>query len=245
MAEKKDRPTASPLESVTVEEYHRHRDRRFGTANPERMDNPFWEAMIRTSAGAFHATQRFLPDRDIFDGRPVWCFDRIGMSATLLEDHSIVFIGGEHEDYYDPDFCIYNEVIVRRWDGSIEIYGYPADVFPPTDFHSATLVEDEIYIIGRLGYGTERVLGTTPIFLLDLYNMQIKQIEPPGEEPGWISRHDALYLHGEHSIVVYGGKLLTLEGDRVQNERTWKLDLESLTWKEVDMIKLDTSASSW
>ena len=34
----------------------------------------------------------------------------------------MICIGGEHEDYYDPDFCIYNDDDVLDLDGSIEIY---------------------------------------------------------------------------------------------------------------------------
>jgi hypothetical protein len=32
-------------------------------------------------------------------------------------------IGGEHEDYYDPDVHIYNDVVVLGPGGEIEIYG--------------------------------------------------------------------------------------------------------------------------
>ena len=41
---------------------------------------------------------------------PFWSFDRYGMSVTHLEDGRIILIGGEHEDYYDPYFFIYNDV---------------------------------------------------------------------------------------------------------------------------------------
>ena len=76
---------------------------------------------------------------------------RFGQSLTLLPDGLAVQIGGEHEDYYDPDFCIYNDVFVHERDGSITIYGYPESAFPPTDFRTATLVGDSIYVIGSLG----------------------------------------------------------------------------------------------
>jgi hypothetical protein len=45
--------------------------------------------------------------------------------------------GGEHEDFYDPDFCIYNDVFVHERDGSVAIYGYPESVFPPTDYDAS------------------------------------------------------------------------------------------------------------
>ena len=45
---------------------------------------------------------------------PVWCFSRFGTSLTELPDGRFVQIGGEHEDFYDPDFCIYNDVTVQK-----------------------------------------------------------------------------------------------------------------------------------
>lgn len=39
---------------------------------------------------------------------PVRCFQRFGSTVTVLPDGRLVHIGGEHEDEYDPDFCIYN-----------------------------------------------------------------------------------------------------------------------------------------
>lgn len=80
-----------------------------------------------------------------------------------MPDGRAVHIGGEHEDYYDPDFFIYNDVTVVGPDGSIKIRGYSRGVFPPTDFHSATLAGDAILIIGRLGYPDQRVAGRTPV----------------------------------------------------------------------------------
>ena len=69
-----------------------------------------------------------------YPAAPGWCADRFGQSLTLLPDGRAVQVGGEHEDHYDPDFCIYNDVFVHGPDGDLAIYGYPADVFPPSDF---------------------------------------------------------------------------------------------------------------
>ena len=35
-------------------------------------------------------------------------FFRLGGTRTELSDGRVIWIGGEHEDGYDPDFCIYN-----------------------------------------------------------------------------------------------------------------------------------------
>lgn len=64
-------------------------------------------------------------------------------SSTRLRNGREIYIAGEHEDWYDPDFYIYNDVIVIHPNLEIQIYGYPRTVFRATDFHSATLVQDE------------------------------------------------------------------------------------------------------
>jgi hypothetical protein len=45
---------------------------------------------------------------------------KVRPSLTLLPDGRAIQIGGEHEDYYDPDFCIYNDVFVHEPDRSID-----------------------------------------------------------------------------------------------------------------------------
>src|SRR6185369_11799713 len=92
---------------------------------------------------------------------------RFGQSSTLLGDGRRIAIAGEHEDYYDPDFYIYNDVIVHHPSGEVDIYCYPREVFSPTDFHSATLVGDRIVLIGRLGYSGTRMPEVTPVYALD------------------------------------------------------------------------------
>lgn len=71
----------------------------------------------------------------------VWPGYRFGGTETELRDGRRVFIAGEHEDYYDPDFCIYNDVIVEDKSGKERIFTYPPEVFPPTDGHVAIRIE--------------------------------------------------------------------------------------------------------
>ena len=87
--------------AVTPEIYAAWRAPRRGTANPERMDNPLWDWLIRTADNAWSATQRF-GGPSAFDAGPSWCFDRFGHPAVRLADERVVFIAGEHEDHYDP-----------------------------------------------------------------------------------------------------------------------------------------------
>lgn len=83
------------------------------------MDQPFWQAMIRSGIDAYAGARLAGGTRD---DCPVWCAQRFGQSLTLLPDGRAIQIGGEHEDYYDSDFCIYNDVFVHHPDGRIEIF---------------------------------------------------------------------------------------------------------------------------
>jgi hypothetical protein len=163
---------------------------------------------------------------------PVWCFDRFGMSFTELPDGRFVEIGGEHEDYYDPDFCIYNDVVIHHGAGQFQVLGYPKDVFPPTDFHSATLVGEVVYIIGGLGYQGERNFGTTPIFRLDCRTWKIEAVESCGDNPGWIYQHKA-WFDGSHGIVIFEGTIcreVSGEEQHTENKERFALDLVEMKW---------------
>jgi ankyrin repeat protein len=109
--------------TCTPEDYRAAKHRVFGNANPQLMNFPFWRAMVACGQTAYHARAHF--DQGRLDDGAVWCFDRFGKSFTELADGRVVEIAGEHEDHYDPDFCIYNDVIVHHGDGNFEIYGYP------------------------------------------------------------------------------------------------------------------------
>ncbi|NTU80999.1 MAG: ankyrin repeat domain-containing protein [Chloroflexales bacterium] len=225
-------PPAAPLE-LPREAYLAGRWRRFGRANPEVMDEPFWQAMVRSRAAAYTARSSY---GDTGDGEPVWCFARFGRSLVALPDGRFVEIGGEHEDFYDPDFCIYNDVVVYHGDGTFTLYGYPAEVFPPTDFHTATLVGETIYLIGSLGYQGQRRVGETPVYRLNCTTWAMARVATGGELPGWISRHTAAYEPASHRIVVQGGKRWIGSGaaeQYVDNPTTYALDLTTLEWRRL------------
>jgi len=103
-----------PLDSaVTPELFREWRSPRFGRSNPERLNNPVWEWLVRSKLNAYSANQKF-GGLDPMNAGPCWCFDRFGQSSTPVTDGRIVLIAGEHEEYYDPDFYIYNDVVVSR-----------------------------------------------------------------------------------------------------------------------------------
>lgn len=184
---------------INKEIFEQQRRPRFGNSNPEKMQLAFWKWMIRgdgpqpgqpelimregklkSSYGPYRPRDLFNVPSNLEDG-PIWTFDRMGATRTGIPDGRLVCIGGEHEDFYDPDFCIYNDVIVFGSSGEFEIFGYPKEVFPPTDFHTASLVEGAIIITGGLGYLNGRQPGHTPVYMLDLENYRISRIETHGE----------------------------------------------------------------
>ncbi len=156
----------------------------------------------------------------------------IGMSFTKLPDGRFVQIAGEHEDFYDSDFYIYNDVIVHSTNGKFTIYGYPKDAFPPTDFHTATLVDGFIYIIGSLGYQGTRRFGETPIYRLNCKNWSIESVQATGDNPGWIFKHNCRLVDG-CKLVISGGEICKRQKGKEKNEANtneYELDLATMKW---------------
>lgn len=232
----------------------------FGTANPERMRCAFWEWMIRgddgppedgeedtgllgqcglvmrngvlkSGYGPYRARDHFQVPLNRNHG-PIWTFDRMGATQTALPDGRVVFVGGEHEDYYDPDFCIYNDVVVFGPGDVIEIYGYPKEVFPPTDSHTATLIGDEVFIVGCLGYPDDRRPGHTPVHLLNTSGYRITDVRTSGEAPGWVWNHEAV-AGPDGVITLRGGELL----EERNGERRFR--------RNVEEFALDTRTGVW
>ena len=215
---------------------------RYGTAHPEWVENALWEEAIREEWTGYALYQhlgiesrgRVRHDfwhssyRDTTPG-PYWSWQRFGRTSTPLPDGRVIHIAGEHEDSYDPDFCIYNDVVVEYPGGRREFYLYPKDVFPPTDFHSATLVGRDIILIGSLGYHDLRRFGETQVLKLETRTLRIEPVATTGAAPGWISDHIA-ELVGETAILVAGGKVDTGDGYG-PNTGVFQLDLTTMTWQ--------------
>ena len=220
-----------PGPDVTPELFRVWRSPRLGAQNPERLTNPVWDWLVRSRISAYASSQHF----GIGGSEPGWSFARFGQSTTTLDDGRVVYIAGEHEDHYDPDFHIYNDVVIRHPDDRIEIFGYPRDAFPPTDFHSATVAGNQIILIGNLGYPNDRRPGTTQVVSIDLATLESSVIETHGAPPGWIHDHAAT-LDGDNSIVIAGGKVETGRGamfDFRDNGDDWRLDLATWRWERL------------
>ena len=211
-----------PQQDTTAPSYLDPASRCAGNANPEERTLPYYLEMLRTGESSFVARQS-LP------GLPhaAWTADRFGQSTTRLPDGRWVQIGGEHEDSYDSDFVIFSDVVALGPNGDARVFFYPASIFPPTDFHTATLIGDAIWIIGGLGYIGDRKDDVTPVFRLNLKDFSISRIETTGDAPGWISRHTAK-LEGS-VISVSGGKVSS--ADHYQDfQGAYSLDAQTCKW---------------
>jgi hypothetical protein len=219
--------------AVTKELFLQWRSPRPGKTNPERMNNPVWEWLIKTRINPYLANEAMQGPSSVEAG-PGWCFDRFGQSSTPLPDGRVIYIGGEHEDYYDPDFYIYNDVVVQHPVGSMDLFGYPREIFPPTDSHSATVVGDRIVIIGSLGYAEDRRPGQTQVLLLDLKSFAISAVTTSGNSPGWIHKHTAALSEDGRSILISHGKVERDDTDSlVENIDEWRLNLENWNWERL------------
>lgn len=230
-------PALNRVTGVNREDFERARTRRFGQNNPERMDEPFWESMIRSGASAYDARVAFKAEGQA-EAVPTWSAMRFGQSITPLPDGRVVQIAGEHEDHYDPDFCIYNDVFVHSPDGGITIYGYPKTVFPPTDFHTATLLNDAIYVIGSLGYHGDRRFGQTQVYRLDLATFRMDQVRTWGDAPGWIHEHVAVLISPAEIRVSGGTVAIEIAGkeEHRENRDTFILNTRTNAWQRAPQV---------
>lgn len=214
-----------PPQHITPEIFHAQKHRRFGITNPEPVAPAYWLEAIRGKAGGYRGRRDFGLATNALPA--IWSFDRFGMSTTELPDGRWVQIAGEHEDFYDPDFCIYSDVFVFDGVGGVQIYLYPRAVFPPTDHHSATLVGNAILLIGGNGDREDREAGTTQVLRLRLQDFAIERVATTGDGPGWISRHRARRV-GD-TILVSGGRVWDGE-DLVENDACHALSLTTWRW---------------
>ncbi len=217
-----------PPPEVTRALFDEWRAARPGTANPERMTNPVWTWLARESEiPAFMAAWHFTGVDD--SEHPGWTNRRYGQSTTELPDGRDVAIAGAHESGLDRHGYVYNDVIITAGDGSIEIYGYPRAVFPPTAFHSATLIDDQLYLIGNLGHG-EPSHAHAQVLRLDLRTLAVEQLVSLGTSPGRIGHHTASSSGDGAWITVTGGRCALPGWRQRDNADDYVLDLSTLEW---------------
>ena len=198
------------------------------------MNNPLWHWLVESDTTAYFTNEHF-DGPSSYDGNPLWESQRFGQSITTLPDGREILIAGEHEDYYDPDFFIYNDIIIRHPDGRIDFLAYPVDIFPPTDFHSATLIGEKIIVVGNLGYPDDRKPGTIQILIVDTNTWKISIQSSAGDSPGWIHEHEATLSQDQNSITISGGSIVPedLEKPIIENIDDWQLQLEDWRWERL------------
>lgn len=213
-----------PEVTLTKSDFEAHRTKRAGRSNPEPFLPAFWSEQMRDGRYSKLKALGYTPDRE----KPVWSFGRFGRTATVLPDGRLVFVAGEHEDHYDADFCIYADVTVIGHDGRVDHFIYPSDVFPPTDFHSATLLGQQIWLIGCLGYPEQRKDNQTQVLCLNVEDFSVSAVPTSGKVPGWIHGHRA--TRTDEGIVIMGGKI---EPGYRDNGATFLLNTETHCWSEI------------
>ena len=223
---------------------------RYGTANPEQVENALWEQAIdeewtgyglRQHLGidldrnTFRLRQNFSHSayREMLPEQPFWSWQRYGRTSTGLPQTGASSISPAiTRTSDDPDFCIYNDVMVQYAGGRREFFLYPKNIFPPTDFHTATLVGSKIFLIGSASYGDLRRPGETQVLTLDIHSLRIERVATTGEGPGWLSRHIAEKI-GETRILVAGGEVRTADAC-APNNGVFELDLATTTWRRME-----------
>lgn len=170
--------------------------------------------------------------------QPIWTFlSRMGQTKTLLPDGTKIFIAGEYEDFYDPDFKIYNDVVSQKPSGEMQLWNYPIEQFPATDFHSATYDSKthSIFIVGNIGYSNFRKNNVTKVYQLDLDTMRIKEIECLGLMPSWLNHQIAEFITDD--IIEFSKGITIQHGQFIRNLYKWQLNIRTFTWSFPDQKK--------
>src|SRR5262252_8161373 len=145
----------------------------YGTAHPEQVKNALWEqAMdenwsgyaLRQHLGIELGSKHFRQDFSHSDHRdttpgPFWSWQRYGRTSTPLPDGRIIHIAGEHEDAYDPDFCI--ERVATTGDGPGWLSHHTAE----------RLSETSILVVGGMVQTATDYVPNAGMFELDLTAM--------------------------------------------------------------------------
>ncbi|WP_213067261.1 hypothetical protein, partial [Acinetobacter sp. CFCC 10889] len=134
------------------------------------------------------------------------------------------------EDYYFPDFDIYNDVTIKYLDGTCELWNYPEEQFPPVYAHSTIYDKNthKTYITGGLGSGDRQRQNVTEIYVLDLETKDIQKIEALGESPPCLHDHNTKIWN--HDLIEIKGGYILHKGIAIKNMYVWYFNLKTQTW---------------
>jgi hypothetical protein len=99
---------------------------------------------------------------------------------TEIPDGRIIEIGGEHEDSYTRTSA-FTCVFGASRQGRFDILGYDA-VFPPTDFHSATLVGNKSTSSAAWLSRSAALAATHRLYRLDCEALAIEAVKTNGRQ---------------------------------------------------------------
>lgn len=166
----------------------------FGTENPSRC---FTVGKLAWTELGFFTKASWDADDNVYgsnpaageDAPPLWrahaC--RWGVNRAELSDGRVVWSGGQFEDSYDPMFCIFNDILVEHPDGrSPELFTYPREVFPPTDYHACVEADGYLYLFGNMGYPEDRTPDRVQVLRLDLTTYAMDRLMTKGWSPPWL-----------------------------------------------------------
>ena len=218
--------------------------------SPEIVTNPFYVEMIKTGWSGYNAQRHVLGEYEHNEKEwrhPVWSFNRFGRTKTVLEQvvetscigilpiGTKVFIAGEHEDSYDFDFFIYNDVIVVKPDGTIHVLQYRTDDLPPTDGHTATLIDggQKIALLGSVGYKGHRG-PKAQVCILDLQTMKCQLVtDTTGDDPGWIGKETLAELVEDGRIQIKVHVPDSVELEEGCRPGRWIYNVKESSWTAV------------
>ncbi len=145
--------------------------------------------------------------------RPVFTFDRLGRTETVLPDGRIVYIGGGHEDHHHPDFFIYNDVVVVR--GRVQ---------PAQQYDFSTYADSLEFGVDERRTTAGWARGARPEEI-DIYRYPV-EVFPPTDA------HSAVYYPeegtGKEYIYIIGGRGYA-GGVHRQGTLTYRLDLDDFS----------------
>ncbi len=103
------------LSEFSAQQYRPYLHRQFGRRNPQRMNNPFWEAMVMTREPAYRAVKAAcLPD---FNRPAVWCF-RLNLQSFAIEP--VPCDGAMPGWIHDHQACLVDGTVIEITGGKIQ-----------------------------------------------------------------------------------------------------------------------------
>ncbi len=101
-----------------------------------------------------------------------------------------------------------------------------------TDFHSATLIDHWIYIIGSLGYQEDRQEDLIAVYRLNTVDFHIEHVETQNPPNFQLYDHNARLTGSD--LVLTGGRYFSCKDVEFMpqvNMRRITLNLDTLTWQ--------------